>query len=146
MCKYPSIQSRLREEFRSNLPPAFGKNTFSFAPRPDTIDRVAYLNAFCSEVLRFWPPLSSTFRQAVRDTAILDEFTSRGTHIIVSPEATNRSSWLWGPDAHLFNPNRRLNSDGKSTNNAGGAKNTYANMTFLMALAAALGRGLLGLS
>ena len=141
LCKYPAVQSRLREEIRSNLPPAFGKNTFAFAPRPEAIDRLAYLQAFCSEVLRYWPPISSTFRQAVRDTTILDEFIPQGTHIIVSPEATNRSSWLWGPDARLFNPDRWLNNDGKSANNTGGAKNTYANMTFLHGPRSCIGQG-----
>jgi cytochrome P450 len=129
LCKYPGVQSRLRKEIRSNLAPVSGNNSISFPPQQVVIDGLPYLNAVCNEVLRYWPPIQFTFRQAVNDTTILGEFIPKGTHLILSPEATNRSSMLWGPDAGQFNPDRWLN-DGK-VNSTGGAKNNYANMTFI---------------
>ncbi|KAI6501734.1 hypothetical protein MCOR12_005890 [Pyricularia oryzae] len=125
LCRRPEMQARLRDEVRSRLPspadPAaqVGERDFHALP---------YLQAFCSEVLRFYPSVPATRREAIADTVLLGRAIPRGTQLLISPAATNRSRALWGDDAGEFNPERWL-LPGQANN--GGADSNYANLTFL---------------
>lgn len=57
LSRYPDIQSRLRQEVRSNLPAIPGKNVFLVSPRAEVIVQLPHLNAFCSEVFGLASPL-----------------------------------------------------------------------------------------
>ncbi|PGH09131.1 hypothetical protein GX51_00885 [Blastomyces parvus] len=125
LCKHPEIQTRLREEVRSSLPPI---SVDSPAPiSASLIDSLPYLHAVCNETLRFQPPLPVLQREAVRDTVLLDTFIPKGTNFMISPAATNHDPELWGPDAGVFNPERWM---GPGNANSGGATNNYAFLTF----------------
>jgi cytochrome P450 len=126
LCMNPDIQKRLSEEIRSSLPRISDPNTPTITA--SQIDSLPYLNAFCNEVLRYYPPVRITVRQAARDTSLCDTFIPKGTYISIAPQALNRSTELWGPDANEFNPERWL-KPGKAHN--GGAENNYAFLTFL---------------
>lgn len=125
LCKYPKIQSRLRNEIRSVLPnPRSPTSSIS----SNDIDSMSYLNAFCNEVLRLYSPVPVTVRVAAQDTTLIGHFVPKGTTIFISPWATNANKDFWGEDAADFNPDRWL-GEGKS--NTGGADSNYAFLTFL---------------
>ncbi|KAF5665631.1 cytochrome P-450 monooxygenase [Fusarium denticulatum] len=106
LAKHPEVQDRLRHEIRQRLPPLTqAKETPISSVK---IDSMPYLQAVCSEILRFYAPVPQTLREAAHDTTILDQFIPKGTRIVIAPWATNRCSPLWGADAHLFKPDRWL--------------------------------------
>ncbi|KAI4113095.1 MAG: hypothetical protein LQ345_005852 [Seirophora villosa] len=121
---HPHYQTRLREEIRANLP-SIDSSTPATA---EALDRLPFLNAVCNEVLRLYPPVVMTLREAAKDTTICGQYVPKGTMIIVCPSAVNRSKELWGPDASEFNPERWL---GPGKMNTGGASSNYAFLTFL---------------
>jgi cytochrome P450 len=128
ICLHPAVQTRLRTEVHANLPSASsGKPVTSL-----DIDRMPYLNAVCNEVLRYYPPVPVTIRDAAVDTSILGCPVPAGTKIFLVPRAINRDKTLWGEDADKFNPDRWLAGDSASPHVAnGGAASNYAMLTFL---------------
>ncbi|KAH6898781.1 cytochrome P450 [Thelonectria olida] len=136
LCRYPKVQSRLREEVRQRLPSLDSDVDITSMD----IDRMPYLNAVCSEVLRYYSPVPITLREAAHDTTILDHPVRKGTRVMLVPWATNFDRELWGPDSEMFNPERWLpplssTSDGDKSRAAaaasGGASSNYAFLTFL---------------
>ncbi|KPM45472.1 hypothetical protein AK830_g1012 [Neonectria ditissima] len=128
LSRYPEVQSRLREEVRERLPSVDSDVDITSLD----IDHMPYLNAVCSEVLRYYSPVPLTIREAVHDTTILGHPVRRGTRIMLVPWATNFDSTLWGPDAEHFNPERWLGGEGADKKAAsGGASSNYAFLTFL---------------
>lgn len=130
LCKHKSIQTTLRAEIRSRIPSLSSPITAA------QIDSCDYLQAFCTEVLRLWPPVSLTLRVADRDTSIQGQFIPRGTTIILAPAAINTCTHLWGKDALEFRPERWLKSKSQSGNGGeegkrGGADSNYSFLTFL---------------
>ncbi|RAL15212.1 cytochrome P450 [Aspergillus homomorphus CBS 101889] len=93
-----------------------------------TIAHLSYLSAICNEVLRFYPPVPSTFCIANKDTTLAGQDISKGTVLIISPKIVNQMEELWGPDAKVFNPDRFMEF---RQANAGGASTHYAFLTFL---------------
>ncbi|KAI1806612.1 cytochrome P450 [Daldinia bambusicola] len=128
LAKNPDIQARLRAEVRERLPPIdSGREVTSL-----DIDHMPYLNAVCSEVLRYYSPVPLTIRESVRDTVIAGQRVPKGTTIAISPWATNFDPSLWGPDAHEFKPERWMPKGPDDKRAAsGGATSNYAFLTFL---------------
>jgi cytochrome P450 len=125
LCVHPIVQTRLRTEILEKLPSLDeDKEVNSF-----DIDHMPYLNAVCNEVLRYYPPVPVTLREAARDTTILGQYIPEGTSICIAPWATNKDKALWGEDADKFIPDRWL-SDGVA-NGHGGESSNYASETFL---------------
>ncbi|KAK2590019.1 hypothetical protein QQS21_012297 [Conoideocrella luteorostrata] len=132
MARFPDMQNRLRDEIRSNLPSVDEETDISSAD----IDKLPYLNAVCSEVLRMYSPVPQTLRQAVRDTVIQDTPIHKGTYLILAAWGTNVNTKLWGADAGDFKPERWLSVNDGGTHSvkdasAGGASSNYALLTFL---------------
>ncbi|MCJ1237413.1 hypothetical protein MMC14_005398 [Varicellaria rhodocarpa] len=125
LCQNPSIQTRLREEIRANLP---SPNNTSTPVTAELLDKLPFLHAVCNETLRMYSPVPLTRREAANDTTILDQFIPKGTDIIICPYAVNTSTELWGPDAKTFNPDRWM---GPGNANSGGAESNYSFLTFL---------------
>lgn len=115
LTQHPQMQQRLRDEV-STLPSDISASD---------IDKLIYLHAFCSEVLRFYPPVPVTVREACRDTTILSTPVPKGTIIMLIPWGINTSKKTWGPDGQEFNPERWIKSPG------GGAESVYSLLTFL---------------
>lgn len=125
LCLNPEVQTRLRQEIRTNLPSidAAGASITS-----EVLDGLPYLHAVCNEVLRVHPPAPMTIREAAKDTTILGTFVPKGTRIVLVPAAVNLSSSLWGANAEKFDPERWM---GSGTTNTGGAESNYSFLTFL---------------
>ncbi len=130
LCRNPDMQARLRAEVREHLPAVSDADARDISSLD--IDRMPYLNAFCSEVLRYNSPVSLTVRRAAVDTTIQGHPIPEGARIILASWAINRSEAFWGPDAGQFNPDRWVPKfDGDRSAAAGGATSNYAFMTFL---------------
>lgn len=129
MCCHPEMQTRLRQEIRERLPSI---DDHSATITSLEIDRMPYLNAVCSEVIRYFAPVPMTLREAVVDTTILGHRVPKGTRITLTASATNKDVNLWGPDAAKFNPDRWLPKfEGDKSAGLGGATSNYAMLTFL---------------
>ncbi|ORY66350.1 cytochrome P450 97B3 [Pseudomassariella vexata] len=130
LCRHPEIQTKLRKEIRENLPSMSSDRDVTSLE----IDHLPYLNAVCSEVLRYYSPVPLTTRESVIDTSIQGHFVPKGVRIILCPWATNLDKKLWGSDADEFKPERWIAKDGDEQTKAtasGGASSNYAFMSFL---------------
>ncbi|TAQ86556.1 hypothetical protein B7494_g5114 [Chlorociboria aeruginascens] len=137
LCLHPEVQTRLRAEIRENLPNIEEDVNIS----SQDIDRMPYLNAVVNEVLRYYPPVPLTIRQAARNTTILGEHIPKGTRIVLAPWAVNKDEKLWGPSARKFDPERWLYREGYHLSNSGGAESNYAFLTFLHGPRGCIGQG-----
>lgn len=122
LCRHPTTQVKLRAEVHLRLTPQLSGSQPITA---DLIDSAPYLQAFCHEILRLYPPVSITIRQAVVDTVIASVPIPKGTTIILAPWAINTSTALWGPDAQAFRPERWIESA------SGGVGSNFGFLTFL---------------
>ncbi|KAI1636538.1 cytochrome P450 [Biscogniauxia mediterranea] len=128
LSRNPEMQEKLRKEIRENLPSVDAEAEVT----SQDIDRMPYLNAVCSEVLRYFAPVPLTIRDAVRDTTVMGQRVPKGTRVILAIWATNFDKALWGADAHEFNPERWMPKAADDRRAAsGGATSNYAFMTFL---------------
>lgn len=142
LCLCPDVQERLREEVRAHLP-SLGDPAATVSALE--IDKLPYLNAVCSEVLRYYSPVPITIRDAVRDTTIQGIKVPKGTRIMLCPWATNKDESLWGADARDFNPDRWIPSGESPEKDKlagnGGASSNYAFMTFIHGPRSCIGMG-----
>ncbi|KAK7745019.1 hypothetical protein SLS53_003254 [Cytospora paraplurivora] len=153
LARHPGVQRRLREEVRARLPPPGAAAVSSL-----DVDHLPYLSAVCSEVLRYYPPVPMTLREAAVDTTILGRRVPAGTRIVISPAATNKDPLLWGAEAAQFNPDRWLSrqqqqqhDDGEKVDRdghrsaaaagGGGASSNYAFLSFLHGPRSCIGMG-----
>lgn len=116
------IQDRLRAECRAHLA---DKSASDIDAATFDAETMPYLTAVCNEVLRLYPTVPVTEREAVKVTTIGSQYIPVGTRVIISLWAINRDRSLWGPDAREFNPDRWLKAQ------HGGAESPYALVTFL---------------
>lgn len=107
LSRFPSVQERLRNEVRGQLPSL--NSAHEFTRHMDAVKKMPYLNAFCNEVLRHYNPISLTIREALQDTSIAGTPVPRGTLVLVSYDAINHDPNVWGSDATEFNPDRWIN-------------------------------------
>lgn len=123
LATHPEIQTRLRAEIYENIPDPklLSGPLFDI---PGLLESLPYLNAVCKEVLRLYPTIPLSARNAIRDTTVIGQFVPKGTLVFVVPWATNRDPKLWGPDAEAFRPERWLDTPN------GGADSNYAFLTF----------------
>jgi len=141
LAKHQDIQTRLREEVHKRLPPLGADGDDAPTVSSVDIDRMPYLNAFCNEVLRYMAPVAILTRDSTRDTTIQGHFVPKGTRIILSPWAVNKSVAMWGPDAAQFNPERWIAASEHDRHAAnGGAESNYAFLTFLHGPRSCIGR------
>ncbi|KAF8451114.1 cytochrome P450 [Boletus edulis BED1] len=111
MTKAPEIQVKLREELLS---------VDTETPSMDELMALPYLDAVVRETLRVHSPVPNTLRFATKDDVIpiekpyTDKYgvmhdsirISKGDPIFIPILVLNRSTELWGPDAHEFMPER----------------------------------------
>jgi cytochrome P450 len=127
LCLNPDVQTRLRAEIREKLPSVDEDTEIT----SQIIDHMPYLNAVCNEVLRYYPPVPLTLRDAGNDTSIAGHYVPKGTRVMLIPWAINKQESLWGPDARKFNPERWMPSEKNLQSANGGAPSNFAMLTFL---------------
>ncbi|THC95055.1 hypothetical protein EYZ11_005450 [Aspergillus tanneri] len=133
----PDIQEKLRQEIRATIPSLSSPVTWQ------DLEGMPYLNGVCQEVLRLYPTVPMTGREAVRQTSIAGKVIPKGTTIALCPYTINRSPDFWGETADQFLPERWIDSDksGKQTpNKHGGASTNFAQITFLHGPRACIGK------
>jgi len=116
------IQSRLRAEIHGAFPSGL-PTTITY----DQIFSMKYLSHVTSEVLRLHPPVGVTLRVAAEDTTVNGTFVPKGTSVVLSPFAINRSVALWGADAEEFKPERWAGKE----DGAAAVESNYGFLTFL---------------
>jgi cytochrome P450 len=125
LCKHEDVQSRLRKEIRDNLSPISDRESTITA---SDIDGLPYLHAFCNEVLRFYPSISTTAREALQDSTVAGTYIPKNTVFTIPMGIVNHDVELWGPSASVFDPERWM---GQGRANSGGVQNHIGFLTFL---------------
>jgi cytochrome P450 len=104
LAQHPHVEARLHAELNQELQ---GR-----APHVDDVARLPLSSAIIAEVLRLYPPVWATGREAIEDTRIGDMAIRRGTVVLLSPWATHRDARFF-PEPDSFRPERWL--DGLAT-------------------------------
>lgn len=74
---------------------------------PADLPNLPYLDAFCTEVLRFYPPVYVMLREAARDTRVGDWLVPKGATLCLWIYQTHRDP-RWYPHPGVFEPERFL--------------------------------------
>ncbi|KDQ18788.1 hypothetical protein BOTBODRAFT_52044 [Botryobasidium botryosum FD-172 SS1] len=118
LAKHPDVQTRLREEIRAQEKIIALRGDTDFGV--EDYDDMPYLKVVVKEGLRMYPPIPNAFRMTGKDDVIplskplkttTGEYITelpvpKGVRIITSIPAYNQDPDIWGPDAHVFNPER----------------------------------------
>jgi cytochrome P450 len=100
----PRIEWLVREELRRVLQ---GRRL----PTYQDLDKLVYLKLCIRETLRLYPSAHVFGRKAEEETLLGGYLIPKGSSLLLSPYYLGRDQTQWGPDAHLFRPERHLPSD-----------------------------------
>jgi len=140
LAQHPEIQCRLRSEIRGVEAAIRARGDTQFTTAD--FDGMPYMTAVTKEGLRYHPVNPHVHRVAAEDDILplsrpvttktgemIDEVVvTKGTLIVVSIAAYNRNTELWGEDAHTFNPDRWLDSDGVASKKKDILVGIYSNL------------------
>lgn len=102
MAMHPEIQERVLEEMRS---------VFESAEEPvtqDHISQLSYLTMVLYETLRLFPITPFIAREVQEDIQLGEYTLPKGASLVIPIFKLQRQEEIWGPDAHLFNPDNFL--------------------------------------
>ncbi|KAL0567122.1 hypothetical protein V5O48_014867 [Marasmius crinis-equi] len=156
LSKRPEIQEKLREEIRHK------EREIAAEERPETgftaenLESLPYLNAVVKESLRYHPVVVRLQKAALMDDCLplsesikmkhggeINELpVPKGTKVMISVAAYNRSEAIFGEDAHDFRPERWLEQNESGLNRKKGASTAgvYSNlMTFSVGARSCIG-------
>lgn len=137
LCLHPEVQTRLRQEIHETIPSSSDPITWN------ELESMPLLNGVCQEVLRLYPTVPVTIREAIRDSVVAGTPIPRGARIILCPYAINRSPAFWGETGDEFLPDRWIDTDEKGqrvVNHHGGAPTNFAQITFLHGQRSCIGK------
>jgi cytochrome P450 len=100
----PRIEWLVRKELKEVL----GDKT---VPDHEDLDRLPYLKMCIRETLRLYPSAHVFGRRAEKDIEVGGYLIKEGASVLMSPYYLGRDETQWGPDAHLYRPERHLGSD-----------------------------------
>ncbi|KAH8831771.1 cytochrome P450 monooxygenase pc-3 [Flagelloscypha sp. PMI_526] len=110
LAQHPEVCMKLRAEVIECV-------GLSERPTPEAIKSVRYLRAVLNETLRLYSIVAFNAKRVVKDTVLKsknpnvpDIFIPAGMNVLYSTFLMHRRPELWGPDAHLFDPDRFLDS------------------------------------
>jgi cytochrome P450 len=139
LCKHPEIQTRLRAEIRSNIPPhSKTLDGTNIEVSADVLEHMPLLRAVARESLRVIPTVPLVRRETTNDTVILDYPIPAGSSVVPMAWMLHKATSEWGPDASEFKPERWLQPGQEST---GGAKSTFSDLSFSTGPRSCIGEG-----
>eukprot|EP01062_Namystynia_karyoxenos_P030166 TRINITY_DN22550_c0_g1_i1.p1 TRINITY_DN22550_c0_g1~~TRINITY_DN22550_c0_g1_i1.p1 ORF type:complete len:635 (+),score=225.30 TRINITY_DN22550_c0_g1_i1:73-1905(+) len=109
MAKRPDLQRRLQEEIDGFFARLGGREM-----EYRDLSELRFLTRCIMETLRLWPSVpNGTFRETEEDdwvhgTGGARVHVPKGTYVQVVTYPRHRDPELWGPDAHVFNPDRNF--------------------------------------
>jgi len=109
LCKNPEYQERLQKEVDDFFHTLGGRRM-----EYDDLNKLTFMTRCIMETLRFWPSVpNGTFRELESDDWVHGTSGERvhvpkGTYVQIISFLSQRNPDLWGPDAHLFNPDREF--------------------------------------
>ncbi|TMW65594.1 hypothetical protein Poli38472_008236 [Pythium oligandrum] len=107
LSRQPEIEEKIRKELAEKL--NVDKDTYLTT---EHARELTYMEAVIKETLRYYPAGPYTMRQATKDTVICgDIFIKKGQVVGLSTVAMNRNPDVWGPDAHVFKPERWIDPE-----------------------------------
>ncbi|KAK3027260.1 hypothetical protein RJ639_041206 [Escallonia herrerae] len=114
------IQIVYRNEFKIHFPgirkevlDLFGQET----PNSEGISRLKTMSLIINETLRLYCPVVNLMRRVTRKVRLGKFILPANVNVITSPLALHHNPEIWGPDAHLFKPERFAEGVAKATNN-----------------------------
>ncbi|PIL27477.1 cytochrome P450 [Ganoderma sinense ZZ0214-1] len=118
LADHPEVQEKLRQEIFQAVEAEGDGDMLDY----DKFMELPYLEAICRETLRVYPGVTILFRNTakdvilplsepirLRDGTLVDAIPiPKGTRVIPNVGASNVDPALWGPDAHVWRPERWL--------------------------------------
>ena len=74
--------------------------------KAQSVHSLEYLQAIANEILRLYPAVPVTRREALQDTIVQGYFIPEGSHMVASGWIASRIEIEWGSQAEEFNPDR----------------------------------------
>ncbi|KAF9529748.1 cytochrome P450 [Crepidotus variabilis] len=120
IARHEKVQTRLRQEIHEKEGEIRARGDAEFTAAD--FDSMPYLTAVLKEGLRYHPAAYSTYREAAKDDIlplhtpittrsgkIITEIpVPKGTKVVTSINGYNRHKAVFGPDSHVFDPDRWL--------------------------------------
>ena len=120
LAQHHTVQQRLREEVRASASP-IGAGMSVEAGDYQSLQGLTYLQAVSNEILRLYPAVPMTRREALQDAIVQGHRIPKGTFVVSSGWVSNRMKDQWGPTAEAFDPDRWMQS---------GERDAFAFMSF----------------
>ncbi|KAF2203675.1 cytochrome P450 [Delitschia confertaspora ATCC 74209] len=125
LCLHPHIQDRLREEINRYIP-------HDGPPSYAELEKLKYMDNFLKEVLRCYSPsvlIPRSSSTPIRLPSAPHTLIPPGTTLYISPSVLHFNPTIWGPDAHVFNPDRH-GPDHPSAKLYPSSRDPFANLAF----------------
>ncbi|KAH8359583.1 hypothetical protein KR093_007725 [Drosophila rubida] len=107
LAMFPEYQERAFEEIEYVFP-----NTGDFEVTYYDIQKLDYLDMVINETLRVMPAVPVSLRKVTEDLKLSNGVVlPKGIQFCISIFHTHRNKDVWGPDAHMFNPDNCLPSN-----------------------------------
>ncbi|KAL6192905.1 hypothetical protein ACLB2K_033991 [Fragaria x ananassa] len=108
-----ALNTDWQEEARKEVLQLFGKQN----PNPDDISKLKTMSMILNESLRLYPPAVAIPRITGREVRLGKLIVPADVELLVSVLTLHHEPQFWGPDVHLFKPERFLEGVAKATNN-----------------------------
>ncbi|KAM5567453.1 cytochrome P450 CYP749A22-like [Rosa sericea] len=112
-----AVHTDWQEEARKEVLQLFGKQN----PNPDGISKLKTMSMILNESLRLYPPAVAIPRITGREVRLGKLIVPANVQLLVSVLAPHHEPQFWGPDVHLFKPERFSGGVAKANNNNVGA-------------------------
>ncbi|TMW62736.1 hypothetical protein Poli38472_005354 [Pythium oligandrum] len=110
LSRHPEVVKKIRSEIQKELPELYeGKIA---APSMERVQQLTYLEAALKESLRLHPSVPFTLKTAARDVVLSDgSFIHKGWDIGILGYSMGRMTYIWGPDAEEYKPERWIDPE-----------------------------------
>ncbi|XP_023741401.1 cytochrome P450 704C1 isoform X2 [Lactuca sativa] len=116
LCKHPEVQDKVAREIKeaTNVKEEI-TNVAEFAAyvTEGALKKMQYLHAALTETIRLYPALPMDPKICFSDDVLPDGYNvKKGDMVSYLPYAMGRMKFIWGEDAHEYNPKRWLDENG----------------------------------